>query len=156
MPMGSTHINFKPPKPSSHRIWQHHTTKHHQTWLQSLCNKAAAETSHHHHTIHHINSQINLMHACCYNLQLDLIKSPFQNAVANITTTPETKHYNTSKLAFHDLTKGNNIPPPACSVLGLGMKFIRTPAFTTRDISTSLTHTSNKTSISKSSLPTKQ
>ncbi len=70
---------------------------------------------------------------------ISTLKSPSQNAIANITTPPETDYYNTSKLAFQDLTKGTNLLPLAHSVLGLGMKFIRTTAFTTGDISTSIT-----------------
>lgn len=134
--MDPTHAaNLKPPKSSSCRIWQRHDTKCHRTLPQSLHNKAAVETSHHHHTMQHIDTQINLMSSHHYNLYLDPLKSSFQNAVGNITTTPETEYYNTSKLAFHDLTKGNHIPS-----LAPGMKFIRTPAFATGDISTSITH----------------
>jgi hypothetical protein len=41
-------------------------------------------------------------------------------------------------LAFHDLTEDKIIPPAAKSILGLGMKFIPTPPYTTDTITPSL------------------
>jgi hypothetical protein len=63
---------------------------------------------------------------------------PLQNTTANITPTPTTEYYNNSKLTFHNLTPNKIIPPIACTVRGLGMKFIKTPPYTTTHVSKSL------------------
>lgn len=41
-------------------------------------------------------------------------------------------------MTFHELTDNNTTPPAAKSVLGLGIKFIQTPKYTTSDISATL------------------
>ena len=41
-------------------------------------------------------------------------------------------------MTFRDLTDNKITPPEAKSVLGIGMKFIQTPKYTTSDLSTTL------------------
>jgi hypothetical protein len=66
-------------------------------------------------------------------------QSPLQNAISVRATTPIANIPPTiENLAFHDLTEGNIIPQAAKSILGLGMKFIPTPPYTTNTITPSL------------------
>ena len=46
-------------------------------------------------------------------------------------TTPECYFYHSTNKKFHDLTNGRSLPAAATSILGMGMKFIPTPQWTT-------------------------
>jgi hypothetical protein len=65
--------------------------------------------------------------------------TPFHNAVI-IRGHTLAHHYfsQPSNLAFHDLTPGKIISPLASSVLGLNMKYIPTPKFTTYDLTATM------------------
>ncbi len=68
--------------------------------------------------------------------------SPFQNSIMIRAHTPLTDCLTPpyiKNMNFHDLTDNKITPPEAKSVLGLGMKFIQTPKYTTSDLSTTLT-----------------
>lgn len=135
-----TQCNSPPkPQPKSRRSRHRHNTKHYRTWLHSLHCKTAAETTTHLNTLQCITTLVRMTQECRYKLLLNPSHSPFQNAITNITHTQASQYYSKSKLAFHDSTNGKIVPPLAKTILGLGIKFIRTPLHTTDNISTTTT-----------------
>jgi hypothetical protein len=74
-----------------------------------------------------------------YGFYPNLTQSPFQNAISISTSTnSQNPPLHIPNLAFHDLTDHNNVPHQTRLVLGLGLKFIQTPKYTTSDITTTL------------------
>ena len=93
------------------------------------------EASSHTNSLQRSTTSTRLRYEHRYNIHLNLARTPFQNAVATVATTPASQFFNPSKLAFHDLTPNKIVPPIAKSVLGLGFQFIPTPPYTTNDTS---------------------
>ena len=66
-----------------------------------------------------------------YNFVPDLSLSTHLNARKVLgNTNPRTYFARPHNLAFHDLTKQKNIHPSASQLLGLSLKFIPTPKYT--------------------------